>query len=119
MKIPTWTKPAVTGAVIGAVATMAIGFSEGGWHSASSTERIANAQSAVAVIDALTPVCVNQAKLDPDVGAKMKQLAALVSTYDQRDYVMKAGWATVPAAAAPNEDLATACALVLMKSSQS
>jgi len=119
MNIPTWTKPAVFGAVVGAVATMAIGFSEGGWHSASSTERIANAQAASAVIDALVPVCVSQAKLDPAESAKLKELAKLVSSYDQRDYVMKAGWATVPAATAPNEDLATACALVLTKESQS
>ena len=119
MTLPPWTKPAVLGAVAGAVATMAIGFSEGGWHSASSTERIAKAQSASAVIDALVPVCVSQAKLDPQESAKLKELTKLVSSYDQRDYVMKAGWATVPAATAPNEDLATACALVLTKESQS
>ena len=119
MQIPIWTKPAFTGAVIGAVATMAIGFSEGGWHSAGSTERIAKAQADSAVIDALVPVCVSQAKLDPEESAKLKELAKLVSSYDQRDYVMKAGWATMPAATAPNEDLATACALVLTKEGQS
>ncbi len=119
MQIPTWTKPAVTGAVIGAIATMAIGFSGGGWHSAGSTERMANAQSASALIDALVPVCVSQAKLDPEQSAKRKELATMISTYAQRDYVMKTGWATMPAATGPNEDLATACALVLSKESQS
>jgi hypothetical protein len=119
MKIPTWTKPAVTGAVVGAIATMVIGFTEGGWHSAGSTARIAKAQSAAAVIDALVPVCVSQAKLDPEESAKMKELTKMASSYGQRDYVMKAGWATVPAATEPDADLATACAEVLLKQGQS
>lgn len=119
MNIPTWTKPGITGAIVGAVATMIVGFSYGGWYSASSAERLAQQKSEVAVIDALVPVCINQSKIDPEATAKLGQLAAIKSSYEQRDFVIKAGWATMPAASEPNRDLASACADALVKSSAS
>ena len=119
MQIPTWTKPGITGAIIGAVATMIIGFSQGGWYTGSSAERLAKETADVAVIDALVPICVNQSKVDPDTTAKLGQLLAIKSSYEQRDFVMKSGWATMPAANDPNRDLASKCADALVKSTAS
>lgn len=45
--------------------------------------------------------------------------SAIKSSYDQRDFVLKAGWATMPKADAPNQDLASACAEVLAKTTGS
>jgi hypothetical protein len=118
MKIPTWTKPAITGAIVGAIATMILGFSQGGWYTGSSAERLAYQKSAAAVIDALTPICVSQSKLDPDSMKKLEELVAMKSTYEQRDFVMKTGWATMPSADEPDRDLAAACADVLSKPAQ-
>jgi hypothetical protein len=115
MQIPTWTKPGITGAIVGAIATMIIGFSQGGWYSTGSAERLAQQKSEVAVIDALIPICVNQSKIDPDATAKLGQLVAMKTSYEQRDFVMTAGWATMPATDAPNRDLASACAETLVK----
>lgn len=119
MKIPQWTQPAVTGAILGAFATMALGFTMGGWHSSASAVRLADQQSAAAVIHALAPVCVGQSMLDPDVASKIKLMTKMVTGYERRDYVMKAGWATVSGSDAPDRDVAAACADILMQPGQS
>ena len=118
MKIPTWTKPAIVGAIAGAVATMILGFSQGGWYTGKSAELLAHQQSKTAVIDALIPICISQQKLDPDATAKLGQLVAMKTSYEQRDFVMKTGWATMPAADEPNRDLAAACAETLSAPAQ-
>jgi hypothetical protein len=119
MQTPIWLKPALTGAVVGAIATMFLGFSQGGWLLGSSAERLAEQRSQVAVTAALVPICISQSKLDPDATAKFAQLSTITSSYERRDFVMKAGWATVPAAEKPDGNLAAACAEVLAKTTQS
>lgn len=118
MKIPTWTKPAIVGAIAGAVATMVLGFSQGGWYTGSSAERLASQRAEAAVVEALIPICVSQSKLDPESVAKLAEFAAMRTSYEQRDFVMKAGWATMPTAAQPDRELALACAEALSKPSQ-
>lgn len=110
MQIPTWLKPALTGAAVGAVATMALGFTQGGWYLGSSAQTMAEKQSAIAVVAALAPICVSQSKADPQAAMKLRELDAVTSSYGRRDFVMKAGWATMPATDAPNRDVAMACA---------
>ena len=119
MQVPTWTKPGITGAIVGSIATMIIGFSQGGWYSGGSAERLAQETAEVAVIDALVPICVNQSKLVPDTTSKLGQLTAMKTSYEQRDFVIKSGWATMPATDAPNRDLASKCADALVKSAAS
>jgi hypothetical protein len=119
MQIPTWTKPGITGAIVGAIATMILGFSQGGWYTGGSAERLAQEKAEVAVIDALIPVCINQSKLDPEATAKLGKLTAIKTSYEQRDFVINAGWATMPAADEPNRELASKCADALMKSTAS
>jgi hypothetical protein len=115
MNIPTWTKPAIVGAIAGGIATMIVGFSQGGWYTESSAERLADTRSTAAVVTALTPICINQSKIDPDSVAKLAQLVAMKTSYEQRDFVMKAGWATMPTADQPDRSLAAACADALSK----
>jgi len=119
MQTPTWLKPGVLGAVVGSIATMILGFNQGGWVLGGTAEQMANRRSADAVVEALVPVCVSQSKMDPDATAKFAQFGAIKSSYERRDFVMRAGWATVPAAKSPDSDLAAACADVLSKAAQS
>lgn len=119
MKIPASLKPGLAGAALGAVATMAIGFSSGGWYTTKSAERLADDRSSVAVVNALVPVCVAQSKLDPNGAAKITEMTKMVTSYEQRDYVLKAGWATTSGEETANRDVATACADVLLKARQS
>jgi len=119
MKTPTWLKPAILGAIVGGIATMVLGFNQGGWVLGSTAGQMAKQQSAAAVVEALVPVCVSQSKTDPDAAAKFAVFGAITSSYERRDFVMKAGWATIPAATSPDSDLAAACADVLSKARQS
>jgi hypothetical protein len=115
MNAPTWLQPGITGAIIGGIATMIIGFNAGGWYLGSSAETMAETRSEVAVIDALVPICISKQQVDPEAIGKLKELTAMRTSYEQRDFVMKAGWATMPSTDAPNRDLATACADALSK----
>lgn len=115
MQSQTWLKPGITGAIVGGIATMVIGFGWGGWYLGGTAEKLAQTQANVAVIAALVPVCVGNQKADPEAATLIKTFAAIKTAYEQRDFVMKAGWATMPATDAPNRDLATACADALSK----
>jgi hypothetical protein len=107
-------KPVAWGFVIGAIFTMIVGFNWGGWTTSSSTDRIAMERSTAAVTAALVPVCLEKSKADPAAAKKLGALKALTSSYDQRDAVVKDGWATIGAGEA-NRDVAEACASQLVK----
>jgi hypothetical protein len=110
----SWIKPGVWGLVIGSIATMIVGFSWGGWSTSSSTDRLAMDRSNAAVTAALVPVCLEKSKGDPARTKKLGALKALSSSYDQRDAVLKDGWASVGEAEG-NRDVADACATELLK----
>jgi hypothetical protein len=113
--MPKWVKPGVWGVVVGSILTMIIGFSFGGWTTSSTSARLAKQQADAAVTTALVPLCIAQSKADRAVLKKMGELTALASSYDQRDFVTKTGWATVPGSEDPNRDVAEACAAALLK----
>ena len=119
MQMLTWLKPAIIGAALGAVTTALVGFNYGGWVSGRSAEQMANRQSIAAVTAALLPVCVIQSRADPEAIAKTQHVGALSSLYERRAFVMRTGWATMPAAQSPDSDLAAACAAVLAKATES
>jgi predicted dienelactone hydrolase len=113
--MPQWIKPGIWGAVVGSVLTMIVGFSYGGWTTSGTAAREAKQHAETAVTAALVPLCIAQSKADRTVLTKMGELKALTSSYAQRDFVTKAGWATVPGSADPNGDVAAACATALLK----
>ena len=110
----TMVKPVAWGFVIGSIVTMIVGFNWGGWTTGSTTDRIAMERSTAAVTAALVPVCLEKSKADPAAIKKIVALKALTSSYDQRDAVVKDGWATIGAGEA-NRDVAEACASQLVK----
>jgi predicted dienelactone hydrolase len=118
-QMPVWIKPVLWGAVGGSVATMILGFSYGGWTTSGTSARLAKVQADTAVTTALVPICIAKSKADGGVLKKMGELKALASSYDQRDFVTKAGWATVPGSEDPNRDVAEACAAALLKTASS
>jgi len=109
MKIPVWLKPALWGCVTGAVVMAITGFSQMGWTTSATAEKLAQERATTAVVSALVPFCVAKAQLDPDkaVFAKMQ---AETAWYSRSDMVMKAGWATVGDDKLPDSALARACA---------
>ena len=103
----------MVGGLLGVAATMITGFSQAGWMLGGFAEELAQQRSIAAVTDALAPVCIGPSRADPELAAKLIQFKALTAPYQQREFVMSAGWATVAAADKHNSDLAEACAKAL------
>ena len=57
---------------------------------------------------ALAPICLEQSKHDPQIAEKLVQLK-ITSRYKRSDYVMSAGWATMPGATEAVRRVADAC----------
>ena len=108
MKIPVWLKPGIWGAVFGALAIAIIGFSQLGWTTSGTAEKLAQERADTAVVAALVPFCVAKAQQDPDK-AVFAKLQAETSSYSRSDMVTKAGWATLGNDKSPNDALAHAC----------
>lgn len=118
MELPVWTKPALWGALVGAIGMATIGFSQLGWKTAGSAEQVAQDRADTAVVTAMVPFCVIKAQQDPDKAVLIK-LRAEDSSYSRDQMVTKAGWATTAGDASPRGALVTACSEKLhdMKSS--
>ncbi len=110
-----WLKPGVWGVVIGSILTMIVGFSWGGWTTSSTANQGAVKRADAAVTTALVPICLAHEKIDAAKGKKLDELRAITSSYEQTEFVMKAGWATFPGSEDPNRDVAEACASALLK----
>ena len=98
------------GIVIGAVASMAIGFSWGGWMTSRDAAKLADEEANTSVVAALTPICVAKFLQNTDAKANLAILQKISSNWEQGDYLQKGGWATRPGAASPDYQLARACA---------
>ncbi len=85
-----------------------VGFSQLGWTTSSTAEKLAQERADTAVVAALVPFCVAKAQQDPDKTTFAK-LKAETSSYSRSDMVMKAGWATVGNDKTPDDALARAC----------
>ena len=105
-------KPAVIGAVGGAIIAAIVGFTWGGWVTGASAEQMAKRNADNAVISVLAPICVQQFQKQADSGAKLIELKALPS-YDQGSFVEKGGWATMPGSEGPVVGVARGCATIL------
>jgi len=115
--MPEWLKPALWGAVAGAIAICAALFGTGLVVTDSKAQEIVAAESDRAVLAALTPICVAQFKQAASASEQRALLVALQAEkrWDQEDFVSERGWATMPGSPDPNDDVADACADELVK----
>ncbi len=109
MTIPVWLKPTLWGAVLGAIAISIIGFSQFGWTTSGTAERMAQDRADTAVVAALVPFCLDKAQHDPDV-KKLATFRAEQSSYTRNELVTNSGWATLAGASAADRGLARECA---------
>jgi hypothetical protein len=98
------------GIAIGAVASIVIGFSWGGWTTGGAAAKLADEQANTSVVAALTLICVANFLQNNDVKANLAVLQKISSNWEQGDYMQKGGWATRPGATSPDYQLARACA---------
>ena len=108
MKRPEWLKPGLLGATAGAAALLIVGFSWGGWVTGGKAEKMARDLAKSEVVAALVPICIEQARQDPDAEQRLASLRDARGN-KRRDIVIDAGWATLPGRDAPDRTLATAC----------
>jgi hypothetical protein len=114
MQIPSGTKPALWGAVAGAIATLAVGFSWGGWTTAGTAETLAKERAASAVVAALAPICADNFRRATDSPGQLADLKKL-GHWDQAAFVEKGDWAKMPGIASIEPGMAAACAdMILM-----
>jgi hypothetical protein len=102
----------VQGAVVGAVATLIIGFTWGGWVTGGTAKEMTQKSASSALVTALAPICVDKFQHSPEAAANLAELRK-VSSWQQGTFITKGGWATMPGGAEANSAVADACANML------
>jgi hypothetical protein len=100
-------KRLLQGAAVGAVTTIFVGFFWGGWSLGSTADKIAKAQSDLAVVTALAPVCADKFRALPDAEAKKVTLSKLDSWKRREEFPKEL--VTLPGESYPSSGLADAC----------
>ena len=105
-------KRLLQGAVVGAIATIVVGFGWGGWSLNSTADKMAKKQSDLAVLAALAPVCADKFRALPDADAKKVALSK-VESWKRRDEFPKE-FVTLPGETYPSSALVDACYALLL-----
>jgi hypothetical protein len=105
-------KRLIQGAVVGAVATLAIGFGWGGWMLGSTAKTLADSTANSAVVAAIAPICVDQFQRSADAASNLTALKK-TDSWQQAAYVEKGGWAMMPGSKAVDSGVPQACAAIL------
>ena len=106
-------RPALWGAVAGAIALAIVGFSWGGWVTGGAAETLARNSAATAVVAALTPICVEKFRQAAGASANLAEMKKATYASDQGRFIEKGGWATMPGSTEPDSAVARACAQTL------
>ena len=88
MNVPASVKPAIWGAIGGAIAAIVIGFAWGGWVTGGSAGKMEVASAEAAIVLAFTPLCVAKAEQQPEQLVLLKK----EDSWQRSDFVVKAGW---------------------------
>ena len=110
-------KPALWGAVGGAIALAIIGFALGGWVTGGTAQKMAEKLAQEAVVARLAPICVEQYNQESEKDQKLKELKESKS-WERDDYVEKQGWATMPGEKEADSNVAGKCAELLVELGQ-
>jgi len=102
----------VQGISIGAVATMLVGFSFGGWVTGGTARKSAERDAKYATIAALAPICVDKFENNADAATNLSTLKK-ISLWQQASFIEKGGWAKMPGASEADMGVAQACAELL------
>ena len=94
----------VWGLIIGAVVTMVIGFSWGGWATASTTQKM----SSDAVLASQAAICVAQFMKEPRSQEKLKEFEK-IEDYKRYEFIEKGGWDKMPGQKEASSGVSSAC----------
>jgi hypothetical protein len=108
MKMPVWIAPAAVGAVFGAIAISVLGFNWGGLILNHNALEMAETEAQVQVVDELLPICLEQAKMDPNAAEQLAKLK-VARSHERQAAMVETGWATMPGTTDTNRFLVSAC----------
>jgi hypothetical protein len=94
----------------GAVATMVIGFSWGGWVTGGTAQAIAEKSAQQAHQDLAAAICTERFTGAPEARAQLAELKEITSAYQRGKFVEDRGWALMPGASSADRKTAVACA---------
>lgn len=113
MNIPTWTKPAVYGAIAGGIVVAVVGFSWAGWVTGDTARAGALAAADASRTDLAAAICVQNFMADEDARENLTELKAITSATQQRNYIEGGNWAAMPDRDGAVRPTATLCARML------
>ena len=105
-------KRLLQGAVVGAIATIVVGFNWGGWSLGSTADRMATEQAKLAVVAVLAPVCADKFRAQPDYAAKTIALSKVYPWNRAKDFPKEI--VTLPSETEPSSALVDACYALLL-----
>lgn len=115
MSMPKSITPFLLSAVGGAIFTIIVGFTYGGWVTQSKAEVLARDSASRAVVAALAPICVANYNNSSDAELQLAALKKL-STWKYESFVEERGWAKMPGTKNVNTSVAKACAEMILAS---
>jgi hypothetical protein len=104
-------KRLLQGATVGAIATMVVGFTWGGWSLGSTADKMAKERSDLAVVAALAPVCADKFRALPDAEAKTVALSKAESWKRGEEFPKE--FVTLPGETYRSSALVNACYALL------
>ena len=108
------------GAAAGVIATWIIGFNWGGWVTGGTAQQMVSEQVKADVAKVLVPICLEQARKDPERQKKLAAMEKEESYGSARGELMQAsGWATMPGSTKADPAIEEACLQELAKSFKS
>jgi len=113
MNMPAELKPALLGAMGGAIALAILGFTWGGWMTAGNAATQASQRASEAVVTALAPICADNFRRDQDSAARLAELKK-VSSWEQASFIEKGGWAKMPGDQTSDSTMSRACATLIL-----
>jgi hypothetical protein len=118
MQISANVKPALWGAAAGAIALAIVGFTWGGWVTASTAQAMSQDHTNIEIAKILAPICFQQFQQQPDAGAKLVELKGMASEYQQATFIEKSGAAMMPGGDKPLKGVSQACAELLVQAAK-
>lgn len=91
------------------IATMAVGFTAGGWVTGGTAAAMADSAAQGANAKLASEICVAQFNRNPDAAVQLTALTKLDS-WDRADFIEKGGWASLPGLKDPVSGAADLCA---------
>ena len=122
MKIPSFLSPfldgdspkrLVQGLAVGVIGTAVIGFGWAGWQLGSAVDERVETASQAAMVAALAPICADKFERAADANNGLVDELGALSFWERDSHLIKAGWATFPGGAEPNDKVADACVNLL------